>query len=194
MKKSFKFIASAIAIIMAVSALASCGQASETFEPGQGKNRNTTSTVTIISGENTVTPYSSMRFINSYNEQVGYATAVDGIAAFQKTEEFLKDNEESFPTVNSKSISIDISSNGKMTKLEIYTKNNAEEEPPFELKTSLALAETDIFESAKKTLESLPDGTYYIIIYVTWDYGTVNTLKGTFQNISGYNYYFKLAI
>ena len=198
MKKSFKFIASVIAIIMLVSPLASCGtspnQISDTREPGQGKNEDTINTITIISGESAVTPYGSVRFINSYNEQTGYATAADGISAFQKTEEFLKDNEESFPTVNSKSISIDISSNGKMAKLEIYTKNDIEEKPPFELKTSLALDETDIFKNTTETLASLPMGTYYIIIYVTWDHGIVNTPKGEFQNKSGYNYYFKLVI
>ena len=122
-------------------------------------------------------------------------SSADGIAMFQSPKEYLQKNEDKIPAVNSKNISIDLTSRGKLTKIEIYTRTDILGISLYNLQKTLTLGETDIFADAEEAFGSLSvEGTYYVALYVDYDGETIETDKGTFKEGSGYTYYFKITL
>ena len=192
MKKLFRLFAIILAMLMVIVSLVSC---SEPFEPGRGKNSDPKSGISIISGDTKVQPHSELRFIQSYNKQQNMGSSADGIAMFQSPDEYLQKNEDKIPAVNSKDISIDLTSRGKLTKVEIYTRTDILEIAIYDLKRTITLGETDIFEDAEKVFSSLSiEGTYYVVLQVYYEGELIETDNGPFQEGSEYSYYFKIVI
>ncbi len=176
-----------------ITSLAACGKEPSTV-PGQGKNHDPKSEVSIIYGDTKVIPHSELRYVQSYDKQNNQGIAADGIGMFQSPSEYLQQNEDKIPAVNSKNISIDLSSRGKLTKVEIYTRTDISEISLYDLRTTITLGETDIFAEAEEAISNLSEGMYYITLDVDYKGELIETDKGTFQERSGYTYYFKIVI
>ena len=191
MKKLCSLSALILAFALITTSLASCGKT----EPGRGKNRDPKSEISIIVGDTKVEPHSELRYVQSYDKQNNQGISADGIGMFQSTSEYLQENEDKIPSVNSPKISIDLSSRGKLTKVEIYSRTDILAVSLYDLKKTITLGETDIFTDAEEAFGSLSvEETYYVALYVDYDGETIETDKGTFKEGSGYTYYFKITL
>ena len=191
MKKLLRLSALILALVLAITSLASCGKT----EPGRGKNRDSKSEISIIVGDTKVEPHSELRYVQSYDKQNNQGISADGIGMFQSPSEYLQKNEDKIPAVNSKEISIDLTSRGKLTKVEIYSRTDVLAISLYNLKQTITLGETDIFADAEKAFAALPrERTYYVALYVDYAGDLIKTDKGDFREGSGYTYYFKIVI
>lgn len=191
MKKLLRLSALILALVLAITSLVACGKT----EPGRGKNRDPESEISIIVGDTKVKPHSELRYVQSYDKQNNQGISADGIGMFQSPSEYLQENEDKIPAVNSKKISIDLSSKGKLTKVEIYSRTDILAVSLYDLKKTITLGETDIFADAEEAFGALSaEGTYYVALYVDYDGETIETDKGTFKEGSGYTYYFKITL
>ena len=190
MKKLFRLSAIILAMLMVVASLVSC---SEPFEPGRGKNSDPKSGMSIIVGDTKVKPLSNLMYTQFYDEQTGQASSASGMDRSPTV--YLPKNEDKIPAVNSKEISIDLTSRGKLTRVEIYTRTDILEISIYDLKKTITLGETDIFEDAEKVFSSLSiEGTYYVVLQVYYEGELIETDNGPFQEGSEYSYYFKIVI
>ena len=188
MKKLFKSLAVVLALMLAAASLVSCSAPSE---PGQGKNKKTKYELYISAGGEKTEPHSVLRYIQSYNEATDQWTAADGMGMFSSPSEYIYGHEDSIPAVNSKNVTIDLSSNGKLSKVEIYGK--ADLLDVYELAESITLGETDIFADAEKAFSSLPEGTHYVVLTVSYKGDFIESDTGGRYEGSGYTYYFKIV-
>ena len=189
MKKLFKSLSVVLALMLAAASLVSCSAPSE---PGQGKNKKTKYELYISAGGEKTEPHSVLRYIQSYNEATDQWTAADGMGMFSSPSEYIYGHKDSIPAVNSKNVTIDLSSNGKLSKVEIYGKD--ELLSTYNLKKSISLAETDIFDDAKKEFSNLSKGTHYVVLTVSYTDKLIKTEQGDRYTGSGYTYYFKIVI
>jgi len=188
MKRLLNFFSLILALMLAAASLGSC---SAPTEPGQGKNTATKSKIYISVGGEKTEPHSVLRYAQSYNEEMQQWLSADGIGMFSSAPEYIYEHEDTIPAVNSKSITIVLSSNGTLGKAEIYRK--ADLLDVYELAESITLGETDIFADAEKAFSSLPEGTHYVVLTVSYKGDFIESDTGGRYEESGYIYYFKIV-
>ena len=191
MKKLLRLSALILSLFLMITLFSACDKT----EPGRGKNRDPQSGISIIVGDEKVKPHSELRYIQSYDEERNQGSSADGIAMFQSPDEYFMKNEDKIPAVNSQDVSIDLTSKGKLKKVEIYYRTDILEISLYDLKKTITLGETDIFADAEKAFAALSsERTYYIALYVDYDGDIIETGKGPFYEGSGYTYYFKIVL
>jgi len=191
MKKFLKLFSLVLTFALTITSLASCGTP---LDPGQGKDKNTKSEIYIVDGSTQTKPYSVFRYSQSYNEEMKQWLSADGEGMFESPALHLQKNEDKIPAVSPENIEIDISSNGTLSKVEIYSKTDSLEISLYDLKTTLTLGKSDIFAEAKAAFSALTEGTYYVALYVEWKGDFIESDNGGRYEGSGYTYYFKIVI
>ena len=139
-----------------------------------------------------IEPHKVLRYLYSFDEVSKQWISADGIGMFKKVPEYIYEYNDSIPAVNSKNISFDFSSNVTLSKMEIYKKSDLLD--TYELEKSITFGETDILADAQKAFSSLPEGTHYVALMVSFTGNFIESDSGGRYEGSGYIYYFKIVI